>query len=151
MDEHNKKYVTAIYMFLRGDARSACPSVRTVRAHTFKGFVMKLLRDWEPNSYIEKLPTPTELKEFYPTIYATAFPSESNPSPRSTDDVSELEYIDGLMQCRVGSARRYDEFASSAMLDRGFMVPNSSFRDPKLSATEAISLAMAHFMPCSPR
>ena len=151
LDEHSKKYVTAIYMFLRGDARSACPSVRAVRAHTFKGFVMKLLRDWEPSSYIEKLPTPAELKELYPTIYATAFPGESNPSPRSMEDLNEIEYLDGLMQCRVGSARRYDEFASSAMLDRGFMVPSSSFRDPQLSAAEAISLAMARFMQCSPR
>ena len=133
-------------MFVRGDARSACPSARAVRAHTFKGFVMELLRGWEPSSYIEKLPTPAELKELYPTIYATAFPGESNPSPRSMED-----YLDGLMQCRVGSARRYDEFASSAMLDRGFMVPSSSFRDPQLSAAEAISLAMARFMQWSPK
>ena len=100
LDEYSKKYLVAVWLFLRGDGRTLGIGARSLAAEQFKNRLARAVRDFEPPIYPPELPPkPCKYKEQYPDLYTAAFP-DGPPTPLSEQDIAGVEYLDGLLKCR---------------------------------------------------
>ena len=106
LDEFSKKSLAAIWLFLRGDWRTLGATQRTLAKEQFCVRFAKGMRDFEPSVYVQELPhNASEYQELYPDQFLAAFPDEL-PALLPPEDVSQIEYIDGMLRCRgsIGGA-----------------------------------------------
>ena len=99
--EYSKKRAAAIWLFLRGDARTLGSAGRANLREQFAQKWSRNTRDFEPQDYIQELPQPSEFERDHNEMWLKAFPREV-PSPIPEQDMNEVLFIDGLFSCRGG-------------------------------------------------
>ena len=101
LDEHSKKLLTHIWLFLRGNGKDMDLVGRLQALDAFKMRWLRATRDFEPVVYIKKLPPVKEFEQQYPEVFAAAFPVD-RPCVLPLQDVSEVKMSDGMARCRGG-------------------------------------------------
>ena len=99
--EYSKKRAAAIWLCLRGDARSLGVSGRATLREQFSMKWDRQSRRSEPLEYIPELPHPSVFERDHPQMWLRAFPHEE-PSPTPEADLNEVLFIDGMLCCRGG-------------------------------------------------
>jgi hypothetical protein len=111
LDEHTKKRLIAVWLYLRGDGRILGAAGRGVAGAYFKNKLARVVREFEPDVYVERLPTMAEFKENYPHLYNRAYTSDDPPHVLNNAECIEIQLLDSLMSCRGQS------FSSVGSLD----------------------------------
>ena len=112
--ECSKKLAVAIWLFLRGDGRSLGVNGRNLASVQFKSRLARSMRDFEPATYLEKLPRLEEYRAQHSDMFVRAFPMEE-PQLLDATDVREVMYLDSLLKCRgLGYAGQHDTAAQQS-------------------------------------